>query len=146
METAVAMGLNNRRSAEIAKPAIYNEETFQFFLELDKKRAVRSGRSFLLLLVEGKETESLSEGSDRLFEALRRSLRETDYVGWYRANRVVGAVLTYTGEQACSDVCLAVRKRATDALDELPSGTERSFDIDVVQLTARQPKITSLWP
>ena len=127
-------------------PQVYDAETFQFFLELDKKRAVRSGRSFLLLLVEGKEAESLSEGCDQLFEALRYSLRETDYLGWYRANRVAGAVLTYTGDRACGDVCLAVRKRATETLDALSSGIGQSFNIDVRQLTSRQRDVTSLWP
>ena len=47
-----------------AKPEFYDEDTFKRFLELDKNRAVRSGRSYLLLLVEGTEILSLSEGGD----------------------------------------------------------------------------------
>ena len=131
---------------DATKPQFYDEETFQRFLELDNNRAVRSGRSFLLLLVEGKDTVSLSESHDELFEALRGSLRETDYVGWYRTGRVAGAVLTHTGEHACGEVCLAVQKRAAHALDELSSGTEKSFNVDVRHLTSRRPDVTALWP
>ena len=67
-------------------PVHYTQETFRYFLALEEIRSRRSKRPFLLLLVEV-EPET---PSSKIFSALRRSLRETDFVGWYHKHRVAG--------------------------------------------------------
>lgn len=77
----------------------YNEDAFCYFLGVERRRAERSNRPLLLLLADLKEPAggtSAPIGSvlaTALFAALGQCVRETDFVGWYREGRVVGAVL-----------------------------------------------------
>ena len=64
----------------------------------------RSNRRLRLLLatleaVPGKPAPILPAYAARLFEGLRLWLRETDVMGWYRQDRVAGAVLGVRGVQ-----------------------------------------------
>src|SRR5436190_8496415 len=81
----------------------YNEEAFQYFLEIERKRSEISNRPFLLMLIEFERQEGTDARIDpamaaKLFSVLSLCLRETDFVGWYREERVVGAVLTQHSE------------------------------------------------
>jgi len=81
----------------------YNEQAFQHFLTIERKRSEGSTRPFLLLLVEFEKHLGLSvpvddEVASRLFAALAEALRDTDVIGWYREHRIAGAVLTDLGE------------------------------------------------
>lgn len=76
---------------------VYNEEAFQHFLSIERKRTEACGNHLLLALVDLKKP--LGAGEDRttraqdVFAVLRSTLRETDFVGWYRDADVAGAVL-----------------------------------------------------
>ena len=82
---------DQQRVSKSTKRSVYDEDTFRHFLALDKNRTERSGRPFLLLLVDVGKLSGSRDGFEAFFEALRRSLRETDYVGWYQASQVAGA-------------------------------------------------------
>ena len=105
---------------------VYNEEAFRYFLEIERIRSERSGHPFLLLLVDlratakgGSEIDELS--SVALFAALGRCVRDTDFIGWYRAGSIVGAVLTQHS-RCGADPQVAVTRRLRRALREtLPS-------------------------
>jgi hypothetical protein len=104
----------------------YNEEGFHYLLTIELKRSERSGRPFLLLLVDLREQPGGSARIDRavaatLFSSLCRCLRETDFVGWYRVEYVVGAVLTECRAGARTQVSRLVRHRLTAALADLLS-------------------------
>lgn len=79
----------------------YNEAAFHQFLRVERARAKRSTRSLLVLLVSVKTGSgpvavpaSLQPG---IFAGIGASVRESDFVGWYREGRVAGAVLTLDG-------------------------------------------------
>jgi hypothetical protein len=79
--------------------AVYNEEAFKYFLQVEQRRADRSSRSFLLMLVDFRDPHCdrprmESAVARKVFAALAECLRETDFVGWYREGEVAGAVLT----------------------------------------------------
>jgi hypothetical protein len=121
----------------------YNEETFRYFLSLEEKRSNRSSRPLLLLLVDLKEDPGtpglgvrLEPGiADELFAALRTCLRETDFVGWYREDYVVGAVLTHLGDTAEADVSALVSQKVGDALrGRLPPHVASRLQVLVHQL------------
>jgi hypothetical protein len=48
--------------------------------------------------------------------ALSRSLRETDYIGWYRDGRIAGAVLTVLAEEAMVQVPTQLQPRLVEIL------------------------------
>lgn len=75
---------------------ILPEDLFLRMLSLERKRAERSSRGFVLMLLE---TGNLlrardKEALERVLTALAMSIRETDIKGWYQAESVVGVIFT----------------------------------------------------
>jgi hypothetical protein len=99
----------------------YNEEAFQYLLAVERERFERSNRPFVLVLIQH---ESGSTSTDRMepalaakvFASLASSLRETDVIGWYREERVVGAILTHLGVAPLADVSSQMAERITNTL------------------------------
>ncbi len=118
----------------------YNEEAFRYFLEIERRRAEISSRPFLLLLVglRGQSgTNSLIAGATatELFARLSVCLRETDFVGWYREERVVGAVLTERPDKSQGDVSNQVAHRIRQALSkQLEPRVSRRLQVCVYQI------------
>src|SRR5207249_3846912 len=101
----------------------YNEQAFRSFLAIERKRSERSGCPFLLLLVALKEQSGVTVRIDpmvapKLFSALWLCLRETDCIGWYREERVAGAVLTERGDRHPTEVCRLIGQRVSGVLSE----------------------------
>jgi hypothetical protein len=107
--------------AEIAGEA-YNEQAFRYFLELERHRSESSGRPFLLLLVDVKrdsvdlEPQIDTPTSRQLFSALTQCLRDTDFLGWYREQRTIGAVLTQDTPAPGAGLSDLVARRVTNGL------------------------------
>jgi hypothetical protein len=120
---------SDRRSSAVALEGrlgqAYGEEAFRYFLEIERKRAARlAGRSFLLLLVRLKrhQTEpnlwTSTDLATTLFETMSLCLRETDVVGWFREDRVAGAMLTELVDGTQAHVSLLIRQRVSATLGE----------------------------
>lgn len=103
-------------ASNIGPVAVYNEEAFRHFLEIERKRSRSSDRPFLLVLVDLKGQSGVEGISGRLFDALSLGLRETDFIGWYREGKVVGAVLTEHTSTAGANVADVVVARVTQLL------------------------------
>ena len=122
----------------------YNEEAFQYFLAIERKRSERSGRPFLLLLVDLKEKPGVSTRIDtaaahKLFSGLWRCLRGTDFVGWYRADHVVGAVVVESRGRNRAEVSRLVKERLMEALSGvLSTGVARRLRLRVYHQPAPQ--------
>src|SRR5258706_2527449 len=119
---------------------VYNEAAFQYFLEIEQKRAGRSKRRFLLLLVDLKEHggSGASFGpasSGKLFSSLKSCVRETDFIGWYRQEAVAGAVLTQLTDTVWTDAARLVVQRVDTALKgSLSPSFVRRLHVRVFQL------------
>ena len=117
----------------------YNEQAFRSFLAIERKRSERSGCPFLLLLVALKEQSGVTVRIDpmvapKLFSALWLCLRETDCIGWYREERVAGAVLTELGDRHPTEVCRLIGQRVSGVLSEgLPANVARRLQVRVYQ-------------
>ena len=100
----------------------HEEAGFSRLLYLERKRAERSRRPFLLLLlnVESLISDSGKEGFSRNLEtALSSSVRETDIKGWYEQGRVTGIILTELNsidEVVQEKVLLKIQDRLVEAL------------------------------
>jgi hypothetical protein len=121
----------------------YNEQAFRHFLTIERKRAARASRSFLLLLVSlrkepGASVTITSKAAARLFSGLALSVREVDFIGWYRQERVAGAVLTQGLGMPDAAAVRAIGERVTQVLNQRLSRREaRRLRVRVLQLSRR---------
>jgi len=119
---------------------IYAEDAFQHFLNLERERSIRSGRRSLLVRIGLKSrdgsSKTLRRVADGLFAGLEESIRETDFMGWYREPRVVGAVLTELAGERSTDVLATVVARIQRACeDRMPMDASSRLDISVTAIT-----------
>ncbi len=135
-------GMAIDRGPEQAYEAL-NEEAFRHFLTIERKRAERSGRSMLLLLVEFRSEREGGSRMDRpistkLFTGLAACVREIDFIGWYRTDRVAGAVLTQGSDTPAQDVAQQIGERVAHLLSErLPSHVRRRLQVRILQLHSK---------
>ena len=121
----------------------YNEEAFRHFLAIERKRAERASRSFLLLLVSLRRQPGMSvaftpEMASRLFSGLALCVREVDFIGWYREERVAGAVLIQGIGTTERDASRRIGERVMDTLDRhLSLPVAQRLNLRVLQLSQR---------
>lgn len=81
---------------------LLDEDAFVSMLYLERRRAERAHTRFVLILVDVKKTLSSAHLKDRTVRALTNSLsgatRETDIIGWYLENSLVGVIGTELGK------------------------------------------------
>jgi sugar transferase (PEP-CTERM system associated) len=90
-----------RPSSTDSRSAIWGEEFFHEILALEKKRIERSGKPFILMLLDiARLCFNLKQygnpASDLTF--LSSITRETDIKGWYEHGRVLGVIFTEIGD------------------------------------------------
>ena len=146
-------GMSDRRPYGVALESrlgqAYNEEAFRYFLDVERKRASRAQRPVVLLLLDLRRL--LSNGSPidsllaaKLFSGLWVCLRETDVVGWFREERIAGAVLTQLDSSPGPNVSPAIRHRVSGAISNvLPPEIARRLRVRVYQLHPRLERLTS---
>ena len=76
----------------------HNEAAFRHFLGIELRRADRSGHCLLLVLVAvrdstGRNTRLAPLAASKVFSALGTSVREVDFVGWFKEGRIAAAAL-----------------------------------------------------
>lgn len=77
------------------------EDTFRKILSWERKRAERSGRCILLMLVYVESVLQANQSKRALTEivsAFSNSTRETDLAGWYREDAILGVIFTEISE------------------------------------------------
>ncbi|MEP6890157.1 MAG: hypothetical protein ABI955_05615 [Nitrospirota bacterium] len=100
---------------------MYSEQALQYLLASESKRSEISGYSFNILLIYSTDKQGLIVQMDRdmvdtVVTALFRTLRETDYIGWYREGRIVGGVLTVLGQDSAVKVSVRIQQRVMEIL------------------------------
>lgn len=101
----------------------HDEAAFWHFLTIERVRFERSGRPFLLLLAALEDVRGLSSSLDRhlaaaVFSVLHLCLRDTDLIGWFREDRVAGAVMTEIEGRPLAEVSRLVGQRLQRALGD----------------------------
>jgi hypothetical protein len=121
----------------------YDEEAFLYFLHVERARAQRSNGRLRVLFATlepapGKTSEIPRAAAARLFRALRLSLRETDVTGWFRRDRVAGALLCADAGALETGAPDAIERRIVEEVrPRLPVKVGRTLRIRVVQLHPR---------
>ena len=119
---------------------VYTEQAFRHFLNVERVRAVRSGRTFFLLLVSLRRCPERgirfgSGAAASLLQGLGLCVREIDFVGWYRDGRVAGAVLAQGFEEPGPDASHDIVGRVTRVLsDRVPASVAGRLRVRVVRL------------
>lgn len=127
-------------AAEGRRVGAYDAAAFRYLLDVERTRAARSGRSLVVLLVRlGTSTPgriSLAPATAAiLFDGLSASIREVDFVGWFRERRIAGAVLTQKSAAPSWDACREIEARAHDAIAaQLPADLARRLQVRVLRL------------
>ncbi len=76
---------------------ILNEETFCAMLSLERRRAERSRKPFVLMLIDRGAVQTNGTGAafvEQLSSAVSGAIRESDLVGWYRQGVVLAVIFT----------------------------------------------------
>jgi len=114
---------------------ILPENVFLEMLGLERKRAERSHRKFLLLLLDAEDAASsetraeVLNGVTRAMDAVRR---DTDPAGWYQSNSILGVIFTDLGPLDDTAMVNRLLQRVHEALS-----VQLSFvDLQNVHITA----------
>jgi len=97
------------------------ETIFARCFDLERKRAERSGRSFLLMRVDSTklmEGDAKARALERMIRALGRTIRETDIRGWY-AESVIGVIFTEIGATDGAAAARILSSKVTAALSRV---------------------------
>lgn len=90
-------------------------------LGLERKRTERCGRRFVLMLLDpSRLKEPGKEAIEQIVLALGRSIRETDFKGWYAAS-VIGVIFTEIGAADARKVVTVLLSKVTVALSQVLS-------------------------
>jgi hypothetical protein len=145
-ETFAAPGQCSCGLASTGDPAVYNEEAFRYLLDIERNRFEASSQPFVLILVElmrrlGHPDRMPAATASQIFGSLTRTLRDTDVVGWYRDQRIIGAVLTHLGDMALPDSTPQMSARVTKAFgNDLPGDTANRLKVRLYRPRARMTR------
>jgi hypothetical protein len=125
--------------ASVSQSGAYNQEAFRYLLDTESKRSERSGHCSRILLMYSTDAQGRivlmdSHVAKTVMAASARSLRETDYVGWYRDGHIVGAVLTVLVQETMAQVSTHLQPRLMEIIRaELGVEESRRLQIRVCQ-------------
>lgn len=106
---------------------VLTEDVFRKILCWERKRAERSSRCFLLMLVNIEKALKAHPNGKVLREivsAVSQSTRETDVAGWYVEGAVLGVIFTELGEESGEAFSQLAREKLIRALEATLSPDE----------------------
>ncbi len=97
---------------------VLEQAPFLRMLRIERKRTERSGRPFVLMLLETETLFSRARAGafEKFANILARTTRETDFKGWYKAGSTFGVIFTEIDATRGAAVTRALAARVTDAL------------------------------
>jgi lipopolysaccharide/colanic/teichoic acid biosynthesis glycosyltransferase len=138
-----------------AARVILSENEFHRMISLERKRTERSRKPFLLMLLDmGQNISACENGLEKISQLLSLITRETDILGWYKDDLVVGALFTDIDlsekEQILNIIFSRVRGAVQDAVT--PQQFNRMsisfywYPEEVQQILSRKPDVPVLYP
>jgi exopolysaccharide biosynthesis polyprenyl glycosylphosphotransferase len=119
----------SRSSASVTPPrglpvtgqtySVLAEEPFQRMIALERKRTERSGKPFLLMLLDaGHCLPSDKNGRvlGKILSALSLSTRDTDVTGWYKNHSIVGVMFTDVNADERESILGTMMSRVSETL------------------------------
>ena len=105
--------------AEGVLPEVSSEEAFHVILKLERRRAERSGKPFILMLLDAHQENGTARAILRqTLAVLTSSTRETDPIGWYRDGAILGVIFTEVGNDEIGLIAETLRAKIRSNLQE----------------------------
>ena len=98
---------------------LYDERTFQELLRIERKRSERSGRPFLLMLIDIEKPVQNETGKTiigKIICKLNTHTRETDAKGWFVDKSIIGIIFTEIGEHDKAFILERITQRVRNSL------------------------------
>ncbi len=94
------------------------QDLFTKLLCLERKRTERSGRRFVLMLLDAGNLLKAAKAPvlANLLSAITQATRDTDLMGWYKDGSVIGVIFTEVGGAEDKSVVNALSTKLTDSL------------------------------
>jgi lipopolysaccharide/colanic/teichoic acid biosynthesis glycosyltransferase len=119
-EVSFVQGRQTERAAIPADRVLIGVDEFSSMIARERKRSDRSGKGFVLMLVESRALFAQLKTSQKLADALLSCVRDTDLAGWHRDHQMVGVIFTEIATESSESTIKILRTRVTEALrDEL---------------------------
>jgi lipopolysaccharide/colanic/teichoic acid biosynthesis glycosyltransferase len=102
-----------------ARTNVLQEETFQNMLALERRRAERSRKPFVLMLLDATQSsdaEAVDLLTSRVTPVLLKSTRETDLVGWYKKGVILGVLFTEVSLEVTTPITEILHSKVVSAL------------------------------
>ncbi len=121
------LGLKEKPERD-AQPSILRQEStglgmlpqalFLKLLCLERKRTERSGRRFVLMLLDSGNLMKTAKAPvmANLLSAITKSTRDTDLTGWYKEGSVIGVIFTEIGGSEDKSIVRELSTKLTDSL------------------------------
>ena len=127
-----ASGPNSfRRSDGENQEYVLVENVFHSMLTLERRRAERSGKPFVLMLLDANSENGAAKGIlTEAVHAVVTSKRETDLAGWYKQGAILGIMFTEVNQEADVPVTETLRSKMEAAFVK-HLGRERAVKVAI---------------
>ena len=98
---------------------VLQEESFRGMLTLERRRAERSRKPFVLMLLDASafiEEKTADRFMARVSSVLLKSTRETDLIGWYEKGVILGVIFTEVSCEGEKPITETLRSKVLNAL------------------------------
>lgn len=119
-----------RNASRVPARVLLAEEPFVSMLYLERRRAERAPKRFVLMLMDVKQVLADHQNKStiaKISSALTESIRETDIIGWYLEDHLIGVIGTEIGETTPKMV-------QTRMLDKVRQALYKSLGADKTRL------------
>ena len=118
-----------------SREQILQEESFHSMLTFERRRAERSRKPFVLMLLDASaavEDKTADRFMSRVAAVLLKSTRETDLVGWYENGVILGVIFTEISLEFKNPITEILHSKVVNALqDELSREVTASLVVTV---------------
>ena len=109
-------------TSDVTRTSFLQEETFHNFLTLERRRAERSRKPFVLMVLEASVDARVADSFlSHVSSVLLKSTRETDLVGWYKNGVSLGVIFTEISLEYATPITEILRSKIVCALQNEPS-------------------------
>jgi lipopolysaccharide/colanic/teichoic acid biosynthesis glycosyltransferase len=124
--------VSGAKTQEVSTRIVLNEDAFVSMLYLERRRAERAQKRYVLMLIDVKDALSAKlklSTSEKITQTLCEITRETDIIGWYLQDNLIGVIGTDIGRASSQEVRDTISAKFRRAFSEIlgPEDASRIF-------------------